>query len=84
MELKLSFLSAKVPLPAMSICLFVCASLMFHSVFCGSRRVVGGGGVFNLITAHAPISALSSNLVVFRIQSVFFYLLLYKKKHKTG
>ena len=35
--------------------------------------------VFNLITAHAPISAQSSNLVVFRLHPVYFYLLLHKK-----
>ena len=34
--------------------------------------------VFNLITAHAPISAQSSNSVVFILQPVYFYLLLYK------
>ena len=34
--------------------------------------------IFDLITAHAPIKALSSNLVVFRFQPVYFYLLLYK------
>ena len=34
--------------------------------------------VFNLITAYAPISAQSSNLVVFRLQPVFFYLLQFK------
>ena len=34
--------------------------------------------VFNLIIAHAPINTQSSNLVVFRLQPVYFYLLLYK------
>ena len=34
--------------------------------------------VFDLITAHAPESARSSNLVVFRLQPMYFYLLLYK------
>ena len=34
--------------------------------------------VFDLITAHAPISAQSSNLVVFTSQPVYFYLILYK------
>ena len=37
--------------------------------------------VFDLITAHTPISALWSNIVVFRLQPVYFvstYLLLYK------
>ena len=34
--------------------------------------------VVDLITAHAPISAQSSNLVVFRLQPVYFYLLLYR------
>ena len=32
----------------------------------------------DLINEHAPISAQSSNLVVFRLQPVYFYLLLYK------
>ena len=31
--------------------------------------------IFDLITAHAPISAQSSNLVVFRLKPVYFYLL---------
>ena len=34
--------------------------------------------VFSLITTHAPISAQSSNLGVFTLQPVHFYLLLYK------
>ena len=34
--------------------------------------------VFDLSTAHIPISAQSSNLVVFRLQPFYFYLLLYK------
>ena len=34
--------------------------------------------VFDLITTHAPISAKSSNFVVFRLQPVYFYLLLSK------
>ena len=34
--------------------------------------------IIDLITEHAPISAQSSNLVVFRLQPVYFYLLLYK------
>ena len=34
--------------------------------------------VFNLITTSAPISTQSSNLIIFRLQSVYFYL-LYKK-----
>ena len=34
--------------------------------------------VINLITTHAPVSKQSSNLVVFRLQPVYFYLLLYK------
>ena len=34
--------------------------------------------VFDLITAHTPISAQSSNSVVFRLQPVTFCLLLYK------
>ena len=34
--------------------------------------------VFALITARAPISAQSSTLVVLTLQSVYFYLLLYK------
>ena len=34
--------------------------------------------VINLITKHAPVSEQSSNLVVFRLQPVYFYLLLYK------
>ena len=34
--------------------------------------------VIDLITAPAHISAQSSNLVVFRLQQVYFYLLLYK------
>ena len=34
--------------------------------------------VLNLITTHAPISAQSSNLLAFRIQPVYFYLLLCK------
>ena len=32
--------------------------------------------VIDLITAHAPISAQSINLFVFRLQPVYFYLLL--------
>ena len=34
--------------------------------------------IFDLITTHAPICTLSSNLVVFRLQPVFYYLLLEK------
>ena len=34
--------------------------------------------VFYLITANAPKSPQSSNLVVFRLQPVYLYLLLYK------
>ena len=34
--------------------------------------------VFDLITAHACISAQSSNLEFFRFQPVYFYLLLYE------
>ena len=34
--------------------------------------------IFNLITAHAPVSAQSSNLVVFRLQPVYFCLLQFK------
>ena len=33
--------------------------------------------VFDLITAHTPISSQSSNFLVFRLMSVYFYLLLY-------
>ena len=33
--------------------------------------------IFNLITVHVPISAQSSNFIVFRLQPVYFYLLLY-------
>ena len=34
--------------------------------------------IIDLIIAHAPISTQSSNLVVFRLQPVYFYLPLYK------
>ena len=40
--------------------------------------IQGRNTIFALITAHAPISAQSSTLVVFTLQSVYFYLLLYK------
>ena len=36
--------------------------------------------VFDLITAHTPISAQSSNSVVFRLQPVYFFLPLYSYK----
>ena len=39
--------------------------------------------VFNLITAHSPISAQSSNFLVSRLQSVYFYL-LFLKAHVVG
>ena len=34
--------------------------------------------VFNLITAHTPLSTLSSNSLVFKLQPVYFYLLVFK------
>ena len=34
--------------------------------------------ILDLIIAHAPISAQSSNLVVFKLQPVYFYQVLYK------
>ena len=40
--------------------------------------------VLDLITAHAPISTQSSNLVVFRVQPLYFYLLLYEKNIYCG
>ena len=35
--------------------------------------------VFDLIIAYAPISTQSSNIGVFRLQPVYFYLRLYKR-----
>ena len=40
--------------------------------------------VFNLITAHTPISAQSCNLVGFRLQSMLYYLFLYILKGKRN
>ena len=34
--------------------------------------------MFNLITAHTPIGTQSSNFAIFRLQPVYFYLLLNK------
>ena len=34
--------------------------------------------VLDLINAHNPISAQSSNFIVFMLQSIFLYVLLYK------
>ena len=37
-----------------------------------------------VITAHAPLSAQSSNLVVFRLQLMYLYLLRFKKSYVVG
>ena len=40
--------------------------------------------VFNLITAHTPLSTLSSNSLVFKLQPVYFYLLVFKSIYIVG
>ena len=40
-----------------------------HQIFIPKKQLT----VFNLITAHAPISAQSRNSVVFRLQPVYFF-----------
>ena len=40
--------------------------------------------VFDLITAHTPISAQSRNSVVFRLQPVYFFLYFFTKAYVVG
>ena len=40
--------------------------------------------VFDLITAHTPISAQSRNPVVFRLQPVYFFLYFFTKAYVVG
>ena len=40
--------------------------------------------VFDLITAHTPISAQSRNSVVFRLQPVYFFLYFFTKAYFVG
>ena len=40
--------------------------------------------IFNLITAHTPISAQSRNSVVFRLQPVYFFLYFFTKAYVVG
>ena len=51
----------------------------YHNIPAFSLKSVGIITVFKLLTAHAPISTQSSNLVVFRLQLVYFYLLFFIK-----
>ena len=44
----------------------------------GTMKICSRHTIFDLIILHAPISAQSNNLAVFRIQPVYFFLLLYK------
>ena len=43
-----------------------------------------GHTVFDLITAHTPISAQSRNSVVFRLQPVYFFLYFFTKAYVVG
>ena len=40
--------------------------------------------VFDLITAHTPISTQSRNSVVFRLQPVYFFLYFFTKAYVVG
>ena len=40
--------------------------------------------VFDLITAHTPISVQSRNSIVFRLQPVYFFLYFFTKAYVVG
>ena len=62
----------------LSLTVYVQKSLFYLLVFKKSTTV------FDLITAHTPISAQSRNSVVFRLQPVYFFLYFFTKAYVVG
>ena len=49
-----------------------------------NQREIVEHTVFNLITAHTPISTQSRNSIVFRLQPVYFFLYFFTKAYVVG
>ena len=62
----------------------VAVSLNFTGCFLGPDKREYPRTVFDLITAHTPISAQSRNSVVFRLQPVYFFLYFFTKAYVVG
>ena len=60
------------------LCLCQCLLTFIIAKFCNYKTLDKHFTIFELITTLAHISAQSRNLVVFRLQPLYFYLLLYK------